>query len=103
MRTSEHDYYAILGLTMSASADEIHKAYLKLARRYHPDVNPRDSSAEESFKMVQEAYDILRDPKRREIYDRANPHPQNETVRSAANAPGANGPQPAPDQNNSRP
>src|ERR1700688_3873847 len=63
------DYYAILGVKKSASADDIRKAFRKLARKYHPDVNPGDKSAEEKFKTLSEANDVLSDPKKRKIYD----------------------------------
>ena len=67
--TSKKDYYEILGVKKSASADEIRKAFRKLARKYHPDVNPGDKSAEEKFKTLSEANDVLSDPKKRKIYD----------------------------------
>jgi molecular chaperone DnaJ len=66
---SKHDYYETLGIPRSASADEIRKAYRKLARKYHPDLNPGDKSAEDRFKNVQEAYDVLSDSKKRQMYD----------------------------------
>src|ERR1700704_1018190 len=69
MATQTKDYYAALGVKKSASADEIRKAFRKLARKYHPDVNPGDKSAEEKFKTISEANDILSDPKKRKIYD----------------------------------
>lgn len=64
------DYYDILGLKKGASLDEVKKAYRKLARKYHPDLNPGDKGAEEKFKEVNEAYAILGDPKKKEEYDR---------------------------------
>ena len=66
---TKKDYYEILGVKKSASAEEIRKAFRKLARKYHPDVNPGDKSAEEKFKALSEANDVLSDPKKRKIYD----------------------------------
>jgi molecular chaperone DnaJ len=63
------DLYIILEIGRSASEDDIRKAFRKLARRYHPDINPGDSVAEERFKMISEAYEILSDPPKREFYD----------------------------------
>jgi molecular chaperone DnaJ len=65
-----NDYYKVLGISRSATPEEIKKAYRRLARKHHPDVNPSDRSAEERFKQISEAFDILSDPKKREIYDR---------------------------------
>src|ERR1700677_771590 len=65
----DKDYYAILGVKKTASAEDIRKAFRKLARKYHPDVNPGDKSAEEKFKTLSEANDVLSDPKKRKIYD----------------------------------
>jgi molecular chaperone DnaJ len=67
--TSTKSYYETLGLKRDASADDIRKAYRRLARKYHPDLNPGDKSAEERFKQIQEAYDILSDSKKRKMYD----------------------------------
>src|SRR5438105_3420846 len=69
MATATKDYYGMLGVKKGASADEIRKAFRKLARKYHPDVNPGDKSAEEKFKEISEANDVLSDPKKRKIYD----------------------------------
>src|SRR5437667_3236933 len=69
MATQTKDYYAILGVKKNASAEEIRKAFRKLARKYHPDVNPGDKVAEEKFKALSEANDVLSDDKKRKIYD----------------------------------
>ena len=67
--TTKKDYYATLGVKKSASTEDIRKAFRKLARKYHPDVNPGDKAAEEKFKALSEANDVLSDPKKRKIYD----------------------------------
>lgn len=69
MAVAYKDYYEILGVQRTATAEEIKKAYRGLARKYHPDVNPGDSSAEEKFKEIQEAYTVLSEAKRRKQYD----------------------------------
>jgi molecular chaperone DnaJ len=69
MATQTKDYYGALGVKKSASTDDIRKAFRKLARKYHPDVNPGDKTAEEKFKTISEANEILSDPKKRKIYD----------------------------------
>jgi DnaJ-class molecular chaperone len=63
------DYYQILGVDRKASAAEIQKAYRKLARKYHPDMNPDDKSAKEKFQKIQQAYDVLNDAEKRRMYD----------------------------------
>jgi DnaJ-class molecular chaperone len=69
MAVQFRDYYEVLGLNKSATESEIKSAYRKLARKYHPDVNPKDKSAEEKFKEVNEAYEVLSDPEKRKRYD----------------------------------
>jgi molecular chaperone DnaJ len=69
MATATKDYYGILGVKKTATSEEIRKAFRKLARKYHPDVNPGDKKAEERFKEISEANDVLSDPKKRKIYD----------------------------------
>jgi DnaJ-class molecular chaperone len=68
--SGQKDYYGLLGVSKSADADEIKKAYRKLARKHHPDVNPGDPEAEERFKEIAEAYHVIGDPERRAAYDR---------------------------------
>jgi molecular chaperone DnaJ len=67
--TTKTDYYELLGVPRKASAKDIRTAFRKLARKYHPDLNPGDKSAEEKFKQLQEAYDVLSDSKKRQMYD----------------------------------
>jgi molecular chaperone DnaJ len=69
MPAANKDYYATLGVKKTASAEDIRKAFKKLARKHHPDVNPGDKSAEEKFKTLSEANEVLSDPKKRKIYD----------------------------------
>src|SRR6266581_807001 len=67
---AQPDLYKVIGVDKKATPDEIKKAYRKLARRYHPDRNPDEPSAEARFKDVQAAYDVLSDPDKRKQYDR---------------------------------
>src|SRR6476660_4262739 len=71
------DYYETLGVARDAPLDEIRKSYRKLARKYHPDLNPGDKAAEDHFKNVQEAYDILSDAKKRQMYDQHGLYSEN--------------------------
>lgn len=68
------DYYKILGLDKTASADQIKKAYRKLARQYHPDLNPNDKDANKKFQQVNEAHEVLSDPEKRKKYDQYGEH-----------------------------
>jgi molecular chaperone DnaJ len=67
--TAKTDYYDLLGVSRKATAKDIRAAFRKLARKYHPDLNPGDKAAEEKFKQLQEAYDVLSDSKKRQMYD----------------------------------
>ena len=67
--TAKTDYYELLGVPKKASSKDIRTAFRKLARKYHPDLNPGDKSSEEKFKQLQEAYDVLSDAKKRQMYD----------------------------------
>src|SRR5258708_28935342 len=69
MAAKTKDYYEMLGVKRGASDDEIRKAYRKLARKFHPDLNPGDKAAEEQFKQLQEAYDVLSEAENRKLYD----------------------------------
>jgi molecular chaperone DnaJ len=81
--TTKQDYYEVLGVPRRVSVKDIRAAYRKLARKYHPDLNPGDKSAEEKFKEIQEAYEVLSDTKKRQMYDQFG-----------FNTPGGGGPPP---------
>ena len=91
---AQKDYYGVLGVGRSAKPEEIRKAYRHLARKYHPDVNPGNKSAEEKFKQLSEAYEVLSDEKKRKIYDQYGFYSDNLPV--GGYAPGAAGPGHAP-------
>jgi molecular chaperone DnaJ len=86
--TPKQDYYELLGVSRKASVKDIRTVYRKLARKYHPDLNPGDKSAEEKFKQIQEAYDVLSDTKKRQMYDQFG---HNVPGQGAPPPPGAGG------------
>ncbi len=95
----KHDYYETLGVGRKSSVDEIRKAYRKLARKFHPDLNPGDKTSEERFKNVQEAYDVLSDPKKRQMYDQYGFYSESGFAGAGPGGPGGagHGPQPGLD------
>ncbi|HZB44569.1 MAG TPA: molecular chaperone DnaJ [Pyrinomonadaceae bacterium] len=89
---AKEDYYQVLGVKRDAKPEEIKKAYRRLARKFHPDVNPGDKSAEERFKTITEAHDVLSDPKKRTVYDRFGQYSDNLADMAARGAaPGGGG------------
>jgi molecular chaperone DnaJ len=87
--TTKTDYYELLGVSRKATAKDIRAAFRKLARKYHPDLNPGDKAAEEKFKQLQEAYDVLSDSKKRQMYDQYGFYSEN--VPTGDYGPGAGG------------
>lgn len=85
------DYYETLGVKRGASDDEIRKAYRRLARKHHPDLNPGDKAAEDKFKTVQSAYDILSDAKKRQMYDQYGFYSENGAPGPAPGSPAGGG------------
>jgi molecular chaperone DnaJ len=90
---TKQDYYEVLGVSRKASAKDIRTAFRKLARKYHPDLNPGDKSSEEKFKQLQEAYDVLSDSKKRRTYDQYGFYSDN-IPPGGPSEPGAGGGQP---------
>jgi molecular chaperone DnaJ len=86
MATQTKDYYSTLGVKKTATAEDVRKAFRKLARKYHPDVNPNDKKAEERFKEISEANDVLSDEKKRKIYDQLGFYSDNIDPAAAAAA-----------------
>src|SRR6476659_6399869 len=74
MATDFKDYYKVLGVEKGTDAKEIKKSYRKLARQYHPDVNPNNHEATEKFREISEAYEVLGDAEKRKIYDKYGEH-----------------------------
>src|SRR5215218_2467985 len=89
---AKEDFYQVLGVKKDAKPEEIKKAYRRMARKYHPDVNPGDKSAEERFKLITEAHDVLSDEKKRKVYDRFGQYSDNLAEAAARGAtPGGGG------------
>src|SRR5436190_4669618 len=86
---AKEDFYKILGVKKDAKPEEIKKAYRRLARKYHPDVNPGDKAAEDRFKQMSEAFDVLSDPKKRKVYDRFGQYSDNLANAAEAGATGS--------------
>ena len=95
--TAKQDYYELLGVPRKATAKDIRTSFRKLARKYHPDLNPGDKSSEEKFKQLQEAYDVLSDSKKRQMYDQYGFYSDNMPPGGPGAGPGRDGE--APDVN----
>jgi DnaJ-class molecular chaperone len=96
---AKQDYYELLGVPRKAPLKDIRAAYRKLARKYHPDLNPGDKSAEEKFKQIQEAYDVVSDTKKRQTYDQFG---FNTPGQGPGPSRGAGGPAPGQDRRGRR-
>jgi len=97
MPSGQQDHYETLGVPRTAAAGEIRKAHRKLVRQYHPDLNPGDKLAEERFKRVQQAYEVLIDPKARRTYDQTAFKPEAPPTRTPAGTARGGRPHPATD------
>ena len=93
MPVKKQDFYEALAVSRTATEDEIRKAYRKLARKHHPDLNPGDKASEDRFKKVQEAYDVLSDPKKRQVYDQYGFYSDNIPPGGPGSSGGGAGPQ----------
>src|SRR6202171_835723 len=91
MPATQQDYYDTLKVDRKASSDEIKKSYRRLARKYHPDLNPGDKAAEDRFKKLQEAYDVLSEPKKRQMYDQQGFYSDSGFAAGAGAPPQGNG------------
>ena len=87
----KRDYYEVLGIGKQADEKEIKKAYRKLAKKYHPDMNPGDKAAEQKFKEVTEAYNVLSDPEKKKLYDQFGFAAFDETGGARSSGAGAGG------------
>lgn len=92
MQTMAQDYYKTLEVSRTATADEIQKAHRKLARKYHPDLNPDDKVAQKKFKEIQQAYDCLNDPEKRKLYDQFGDQYENVAAGRGGAGPRGGGP-----------
>src|ERR671939_1630237 len=91
MAVKTRDYYEVLGVSRGATEEQIKTAYRKLARKFHPDLNPGDKAAEERFKELQEAYDVLSDAEKRKLYDQYGENWRAVQQGGAAPPPGSEG------------
>src|SRR5882672_12857166 len=90
--SNKPEYYELLGVGRKATTKDIRAAFRKLARKYHPDLNPGDKAAEDRFKQLQEAYDVLSDPKKRQMYDQQGFYSDSGFAAGAGGGPQNQGP-----------